>query len=871
MSDQDPHRTEETETLREGRRYWRSVERLLDSPGVDPSLRRTLAGARGAEGEPPDGKRTESKEGDPARAGRGRPLPRAPQSEALWSEGGERTEVRGGDPAEFPAGADLPPDGFSRRTMLGLMGASFGLAGLTACRRPVEHIVPYVEPPEERLPGVPERYATTLPLGTSAYGVVVESHDGRPTKIEGNPRHPSSLGAASSWMQASVLELYDPDRGRKVLRRPAGEAAEGAEGAEEGEEPRQRDDFEESTWDDFATFWSEVASPERAPDGRGIAVLSEGFASPTTARLVRRFRERYPEARFAVWEPAGEGNAFAGIEQATGRAQRPVLHLEEADVVLALDADLLLTEGEALANARGFARGRKPERDRGMNRLYAVEPTLTVTGANADHRLRVPASQVRDFADELARRLGAIPPDGSRTTRSKVPEAARRKVGLLARELGHAGRRALVVAGRRQPPEVHALAHALNQALGAVGTTVTLEEVADTGWGRPGDVAALAGDLRAGEVSTLVILGGNPAYDAPGSLRFAEALDRAEHVVHLAPRPDETSEHAAWYLPQSHFLEAWGDARAADGTASVVQPLIAPLFDTRSTAEVLALLTGEGAGEGAGEEGSEGPATGYELVRRTWGVASPAAIGPGSAWRRILHDGVAPPEAAPAGSVVETGFDGSGADAPAAEGDDSAEDGLELVFLVSPSVFDGRFANNAWLQEQPDPLTRISWDNALLVSPATAEEHDLADGDIVRLEIRGEDGERSVEAPVWRAPGLADGTVALELGYGRTKAGRVGSGVGADANPLREARNGWWVRGVTLAPTGRRHELAQTQEHWSMEERDLVREAPLEEYREHPDFASHVHGPPLESLWEEPSWEEGHQWGMTVDLSSCIG
>jgi hypothetical protein len=661
---------------REGKAYWRSIERLLDSPAVDPELREQLV----------------------------------------------RIEVRGDDSPEFAAGADTPPSELSRRTMLGLMGASFGLAGLAGCRRPVEHIVPYGEAPEGLLPGIPESYATTMPFGTSAYGVVVESHEGRPTKVEGNELHPSSRGAASSWMQAAILELYDPDRGRGPLRRS------GAENAAP----------EEATWEDIQALWSQVSAA--APSGRGIAVLADGFASPTQARLVERFRERFPEARFAVWEPAGDGNVFAGLEQATGRAQRPLYHLEEAEVVVALDADLLLTESESLVNARGFAHGRRPSADGRMNRLYAVESALSVTGANADHRLRLPSSKVGAFATGLARRLGAAAPDAPDGPDGELPEGARKKLDAIAADLRRAGSHALVVAGRRQPPEVHALAFRINESLGAVGTTVTLHELADTGWGRLPDLVELVGAMAAGQVTALVVLGGNPAYDAPGALRFADAVGKVEHVIHLAPRPDETSELAGWYLPQSHFLETWGDARAADGTASVVQPLIAPLFDTRSAVEVLALLAGPG------------PVGGHELVRQTWGLgdgaaqpaagaepaagsdsaagAEPAAgfqpaAGAEAAWRRVLHDGVAAEGSGPPPIVLAT--------EPRPFGGERAGggEGLEVVFLVSPSVHDGRFANNAWLQEEPDPITRLTWDNAALVSPATAAELGVDSGDLV--------------------------------------------------------------------------------------------------------------------------------------------
>jgi len=828
--DRSPDRTTPT--------YWRSVERLLESPALPGSLSANSLSAGSLSDSP------------------------APEP-------------------EFPPGADQPPDGVTRRAMLGLMGASFGLAGLTACRRPVEHIVPYVEGPEGLLPGVPERYATTLAFGTDVYGVVVESHEGRPTKVEGNRLHPASRGASSAWLQASILDLYDPDRSRSVLRRGATPGTEN--GAAPGHEP--------STWEAFAGFWAELAAEGAAPGGRGLAVLSESFASPTTARLARRFAERFPEARLAIWEPAGDETLFAGIEKATGTARRPVLHLERAKTVLALDADLLLTEGGALASARGFAAGRRAGLSDGdgaagaeMNRLYAVESALSVTGANADHRIALPSHRIGAFAAALARRLGVSPtssnvPEGGG---EDLPEPVRARLDLIARDLEETGPDALVTAGRRQPPEVHALVHRINDHLGAVGRTVTLHDPADVGWGRTTELAELAAALRAGTVQTLVILGGNPAYDAPGAVDFAGAMAAATHTVHLSDRLDETSRLAEWHLPRAHALEAWGDARAADGTASVAQPLVAPLFGGRSTLELLAMLAGEEEWQGAAQ------------VRRTWGAEAP-----GPAWRRVLHDGVAGEAVGPAPGAPITvhrpetiatlapGTDPANPTAASRTGATSAPfaqaaetaGGLELVLLVSPSVRAGRYANNAWLQEQPDPLTRLTWDNAALVSPATARELNVETGDVVRLTVEN----RSLDAPVWVAPGQADGSVAIELGFGRTAAGRVGDGVGVDANPLRPSSGVLFMTGVAAEPTGRRAELAQTQEHWSMEGRELVREASLAEYRERPDFAHHEHDPPIAvagpaplpgeggSLWQEPSYDAGHQWGMAIDLASCIG
>ena len=798
---------------RETRRYWRSVDRLLESPGLDEELR-----------------------------------------------------------AEFPVGVDTPPDGFSRRTMLGLMGASFGLAGLAGCRRPEEAIVPYVNAPPEVVPGVASAYATTMPLGTNAYGVVVESHEGRPTKIEGNALHPSSLGAASSWMQAATLDLYDPDRGRYPLHR-SGSAGHGE--VEEHENGNGAAGAEAASWEDVQALFDRIA--EESPTGEGVAILSEAFSSPTLARLARRVRQRFPQSRFVVWDPAGDGNVFEGLRQATGSAQRPVYDYSRAEVIVTLDADPLLTEGDSLAAARGFAAGRKPSPERTpsrtdrngedarMNRLYAVESTMSVTGANADHRVRLPSSKIGAFAERLARRVGAG--GGAGELSGELPEEAVSRAALIADDLRRAGSRALVVAGRRQPPEVHALVHRINQALGAVGTTVTLRDLGDVGWGRVGELYSLTREMVNGRVSALVILGGNPAYDAPAAVPFAAAMGRVGTVVHLAQRPNETSARAGWYLPQSHFLESWGDARAADGTASVIQPLIAPLFASKSSAEVLAMLAGAGA-DGSGEPV---PADGYSLVRETWGAGSEEAVAPGTPWQRLLHDGVAPEGAGP--SPVRLPRPPAARQLDRQEPTAHGSDTLELTFLVSPSVHDGRFANNAWLQEEPDPITRVTWTNVAMLSPATAEALGVRDGDRLRLTVadegEGEDA-ASVVAPVYVAPGQADGTVALELGYGQKAAGRVSKGRGVNAYPLRGVAPGWW-RTVKVAPAGGHDELAQTQEHWSMEGRHLVREASLEHFREEPDFASHVHGPALESLWKEPNETDGYQWGMTVDLSTCIG
>jgi molybdopterin-containing oxidoreductase family iron-sulfur binding subunit len=773
------------EDRRHTRTYWRSVERLLDSPAV------------------------------------------------------------GGDEAgEFPLGAVEPPDAVSRRTMLGLLGASFALAGFTACRRPESYILPFVSAPENTVPGVPRFYATTMPLGTSAYGLLVESHEGRPIKIEGNDLHPSSKGAASARMQAAILDFYDPDRSSRVLRRPARGAPLRASG-----------------WDEFIEFWKATAATLEAASGRGLAVISEGSCSPTVSRLSSLLRERFPEARWVVHEPAGDESLFEGLRIATGDAYRPLAHLDRARRVLALDADILLTESESVANARGLAAGRRVTGSTGeMSRLYVVESTVSLTGANADHRVRLESHRIGAFAVALTQELSRLGlplriQDGVGDLRA-LPDSLRPHLAVIARDLADFPGEALVVAGRRQPAQVHALVFLMNEALGAVGRTLTLHGTRDVAWGSPRDLRELGEAMRGGSISTLIVLGGNPAYTAPVDVAFTSAAQSVAHIVHLGTHADETSELAEWHLPEAHFLESWGDARAADGSVSVIQPLVQPLYGGKSRIELLGALQRDELADGFG------------LVRDTW---LEQILGDGDAearWEHTLHDGILADSALPpsavhslpeiGAAVAETIIRTAGTGGPGT---------LELVFTVAPSVHDGRFANNGWLQELPDPLTKICWDNAVLVSPNTAHALGVSNGDLIWLESHS----HRLEAPVWIAPGQADGSIALALGYGRTRAGRVGTGVGVNAYALRHSDAPHFDVGVRATRASSSAVIARTQEHWAMEGRDLVREASLAEYRRDPHFAAEPSHSRTLPLWQEHEYRDGPQWGMTIDLNACTG
>jgi molybdopterin-containing oxidoreductase family iron-sulfur binding subunit len=702
---------------------------------------------------------------------------------------------------EFLPGASEPPEGISRRTMLQLLGASVSLAGLAGCRKPVEAIVPYVDAPEHVIPGVARRYATTIPLGGQAYGVIVESHEGRPTKIEGNPKHPGTLGASSVWLQAQILDLYDPDRSKTVLQK-----------GKEGAAPK--------TWADFVAAWGEIAKGASASGGADLALLIEPFASPTLARLLAQFQATFPQAKVVVWEPAGQEDLQV----------RPVHHLDQAKVIVSLDADLFYSDGNPVVQARQFADGRRlgtPSEE--MNRLYVIESAYSITGAKADHRFAVTQGAIAGIAQALGQGSDARNP----------------WVATVANDLqAHRGR-SLVVAGRRQPASVHGAVAALNDALGNTGTTVTYTPMTDAVSSSSAALGALVQGMQAGSVKTLVIFGGNPVYTAPADLAFAEAMKKVGTTVHVGTHPDETAAASTWHVPLAHALESWGDCRAADGTLSVMQPLILPLFGAKTAVEVLTLLAA----------GQDKP--GYDVVRETWAAALPAD-GFEKAWRTVLHDGL---------------LEGS-ALAPASAGFGTADSapvpaGLELIFRLSPAVHDGRWANLSWLQELPDSISKITWDNPLLMSPKTAQDLGVENEDVVEVEANG----KKQRFPVWIVPGTADGTLVATVGYGRTAAGRVGTGVGVNAYVLRSLSSPWWIPGVKVTKTGDTYTLASTQDHGTMEGRPVVREATLEEYRKEPHFAPEmVEVPEVVPLYGSPNkYDAGHQWGMAIDLTACVG
>ena len=764
---------------------------------------------------------------------------------------------------EFPEGASEPAEGITRREMITLLGASMSLAGLAGCdivRRPVENIVPYVNAPEDVVPGIPRYYATTMPFGRSNYGLIVESHEGRPTKIEGNPAHPSTLGASSSRIQASVLGLYDPDRSQVVRLKG-----------------------EQKSWADFVTAWAELSKAHVADGGAGLAILSESYSSPTLARLTTELRARFPKATWATYEAISDENRLAGLKAASGRDLDLMLKFDQASVVLALDADPLLTDPEMVRHARGFAAGRRAGASGGaMNRLYVVEGVFSLTGSMADHRLRLESRQIAAFLAALAARI-----TGGASAGAAIPGVDPRWIDAVAKDLEANRGKGLIVAGDRQPAAVHAAVCALNESLGNTGKTVSYFETKDAALPNVSSLVSLVSAMKAGTVQTLVVLGGNPVFDAPADLDFAAAMAKVPHSIVLGHSVDETSSKAEWHVPRAHYLESWGDARALGGTLSVVQPLILPLFGGHTSVELLGLMIAD----------KDRP--GYDIVRDTWKpILGEAEFD--KKWNRVLHDGLLAgselPEVAPGAKSDAVGLlRAEGASA----GQAGSASGLEIVFVPSPSLHDGRFANDGWLQELPDPLTKLTWDNPALVSPKTAASLGLATEDLIRVESSG----RSLELPVSVLPGMSDGVVAVTLGYGRSLAGRIGSGVGFDAFKLRSSGAPGFASGAKVTKAGRRYSLSATQEHGWMEGRPIVRESTLTELRSKPEATEPAAGAepgagahaensspapkegggtpsalgvfpehtPHYSLWNPHAYDRGHQWGMTIDLNSCIG
>jgi MoCo/4Fe-4S cofactor protein with predicted Tat translocation signal len=839
---------------------------------------------------------------------------------------------------EFPENASEWNDPVGRRRFMRLMGASLALAGLTACtKQPTEYFAPYAKQPEEVTLGRPLFFATAMPFAGSCIGLLAESHEGRPTKIEGNKDHPASLGATDLFAQASVLDLYDPDRTQTITH------------------------FDDPmTWADFLQAVVPSATQQRAPEigGAGLRILSEVVTSPTLTYQIKSLLAEYPNAKWHQYEPAASNNTREGARLAFGSYTNAVYRFDKADIVLSLDSDFLTCEQGTVRYQHDYAeRRRLNDEKRDMNRLYVVESTLSNTGSVADHRLAVKPSEVEGIARSLAAKLGA-PGGGGASAHDNW-------VNAVANDLKTKRGASIVIAGDTQPPVVHALAHAMNQALGNVGSTVVYTEPVE---GNPTDCIAsikeLAADLDAGRVDTLLILGGNPVFTAPADLALRDKLlakddsgkDKVRLRIHLSLHRNETSELCQWVVNEAHYLEAWSDARTFDGTASIIQPLIAPLYNGKTAHEVVAAFSSQpdrrsfdivrdywmrrfaangeeptiptraaapssaqstnAAGQAGAAIATSAQATANRAASNAQAgatSATPTATAPPppavdakrfeAAWRKWLHDGIVTNTAAKPKAVT------AGGNIPAQTNPQTSD--YEVVFKPDPTIHDGRFANNGWLQELPKHFSKLTWDNAVYVSPKTATALGLGQikaglatnnlgwrggnvaADMIELNVNG----RTLAMPAWIQPGHPDNVFTVYYGYGRTRVGRVGTGTGFNAYVLRGSEAPNFATGVKVRKTGDSYELAVTQFHHlidtseisehtpDLEPRDIVRSGTLAEWLKNPSLNRLEHetkqpgheggvekkegGRP--SLYPEYNYTEGYRWSMSVDISSCIG
>jgi molybdopterin-containing oxidoreductase family iron-sulfur binding subunit len=806
----------------------------------------------------------------------------APKFWRSLDELADSPEVRKFLDDEFP---DRTPDWnepSKRRTFLKVMGASLGLAGLTACtKQPTEYIVPYVREPEEFVLGKPLFFATAMEMGGYATGLLVESHEGRPTKIEGNPDHPGSLGAADYFNQASILTMYDPDRSQVVTYNGS-----------------------ISSWVNFEAALASIRAAMLTNGGSSFRVLTETVISPTVGAQMKALKTLMPNMKWHQFEPAAKVGSAAGANLAFGRPVHTIYDFTKADVIVSLDSDFLSCGPGNLRYAHDFSSRRHvrtnitknpqpkenrqegyqpgpaaPYRNQGsthteedtsppqnppqvqaqgipvdqvtQNRMYVVEAAPSSTGGMADHRYAMQSGQVLEFARQLAAAVGA----GAGGAGGGAPSgggagaaAAFKDLPAIARDLKAHGGASIVIAGEFQPAEVHALAHAMNAALGNVGKTVIYTDPIEA---NPVDamqsLRELVGDMNAGKVEALLILGGNPVYTAPSDIDFKTAISKVKWRAHLSLYQDETSELCNWHVPAAHYLESWGDTRGHDGTVSIIQPLIEPLYDGKTIAEILALFT---------QQPETSP---YNIVKAYW--ASRYTGGDFEAtWETWVHDGLIPNTAAvPMGAPP----------APKAPAPQTAPtQGIEVNIRPDLKVWDGRWANNSWLQELPNPITTLTWDNAVWMSPGTGKRLNIADQDMVEVKYRG----RTITGAALQVPGHADDSITVHLGYGRWRSGSVSDDLGINAYALQTSDAPGGGYGGEIRKVSGRHAFAAVQHTQNMEEREPIRIATLDEFKKDPAFVNAEEKPIPKWMTLYPDYKyEGYKWGMSIDLNACVG
>ncbi len=805
------------------------------------------------------------------------------------------------------------PGSTNRRRFMQLMGASFALAGASACRWEAENFAPYTRRPQGLEPGAIKYFASVMDVAGTAIPVKVASYDNRPYKIEPNEQHPFSRGGTDAYAQASILTMFDPDRSQQVYK---------------GGEVSDRKAFEAAL--------GEIAAKAKRASGKGVVVLSGESSSPSMAALRMKLLADMPQAKWVEYESLSRDNAREGARLAFGQVARTHYDLSKADVIVALGADLFGDHPAKLKHARDWAAGRRPDKSDGhgdhddvyMNRLYVLETRFTTTGASADHRLPVRAEQMLALALALE---AAVEKDGKVeglefAHKILSDEKVKKMVSAVAKDLVHHRGKSVVAVGHQQDPAVHAVVHRLNAALSNVGSTIQYTEEPNPDRPVHGTaIADLVRDMNADQVKTLFVLGGNPAYDAPGDLDFAAAMEKVETTVHFGLYRDKTAKLSTWHVPATHFLETWGDARTWDGLVTIQQPLIAPLYDSSmAIIEMLLVLAGiedspdkfvratamgirsqmsaatdETAAAGGKTETVEaGPAVAAPTDDQELAEAQERLtgfLGDDMVWRKSVAQGFVDATGYPTISLQVRGFSApTPAERVFKRGEDLENSELEVFFYDDGKVHDGRFANNGWLQETPDFTTKLTWDNAAILSPGTARRFGVTDQDMIRVSL----GEKSIELPVYIMPGQAPGSIAIAVGYGRPEAGAVGGSMywqvdttGFDVQPLRTAVAPFQTVGASIEKTGGTYKLASTQTHWSIDTSgleaimkrvpELARAGTIEEYKkaceEHSlkeqrhAFFHDIHTPPLLSLFPEFEWKDGYQWGMTIDLGKCTG
>ena len=734
---------------------------------------------------------------------------------AFWrtlDEAAETVELKEYVEQEFPGLSGQIPEGTDRRSLLKVMAASLAMAGAAACtKQPKELIVPYVRQPENLVLGLPLFYATAMTTGGYARGLLVESHLNRPTKVEGNADHPASLGSTTIFEQASTLSLYDPDRSETVMK--------------EGRI---------SNWSEFTGRFSTEAQAIATRKGEGLAVLTGATTSPTLISQMNALMTQWPGTKWYVHEPSANPAVASAAKKMAGKPAIVTYDLSKADVIVSLESDFLNCGPAAMLYARQFSAKKAIDGGQTPVRLYAIESSPSVSGSLADHHISVKSSSIPAIAYQLAKACGVSAPESG---------APLGWVAAIADDLKNSKGRCVVIAGDYQPESVHLAAHAINAALGNAGSTVKLLGAVEPD--NTHTLEELVGDLNSGHVEDLLILGVNPVYSAPVSLNFEAAIRKARLVVRLGQFFDETSRWSHWHVPEAHYLETWSDARAFDGTVTIMQPLIEPLYGGKSAHELVTILLGKP------DQSS------HEVVKAYWQGENKGDFD--TTWKTSLHNGFMQGTASP---VLEGS---AGVALPALS---TSEANFEIVFRPDPTIGDGYWANNGWLQELPKPQTKVTWENTVYVSLKDAEQQKLASGDVVKITVNG----KSTSGPVFVLPGHAQGSASVFFGYGRDNSGRVGSKIGYNAYAIQDSATPFVAAG-SIAKTGEKIHLANVQEMQTMAEREPVRAAEFSEYKKHPNFPT-MDEPtvPAELTLYPNQWPyEGYKWGMTIDLNTCTG